>query len=150
MKSKILVSQNPELQAALLERGENPIAIELRDLKRYYSLLNYHLLELTLCPSEVHLVCDALKDYRVEDDSEQARVVWKQVAAAMQRDQLDQKWKIDGSALIRKLQALNHLQFIALVDAVERFWIREKSNLHETKEAKLSRIGLIRCCDSAL
>jgi hypothetical protein len=143
-------SQDLEIKAALTERGEDSSGIELRDLKRYYSLLNYHLLELTLCPSEVHLVCDALKDYRVEDDSEQARVIWKQVAAAIQRDQLDQKWKIDGSALIHKLQALNHLQFMALVDAVERFWIREKSNLHESKETKLSRIGLIKCCDSAL
>jgi hypothetical protein len=150
MKNKILVPQDSKLEAALLERGEDAIAIALRDLKRYHVLLNYHLLELTLSPNEVHLVCEALKDYRVEDDSEQARVIWKQVAAAMQRDQLDQKWKIDGNAFIRKLQALNHLQFIALVDAVERFWIREKSNLHESKETKLSRIGLIKCCDSAL
>jgi hypothetical protein len=150
MENKILVPQDSKLEAALFERGEDAIAVELRDLKRYYALLNYHLLELSLSASEVHLICEALKDYRVEDDSEQARVIWKQVAAAMQRDQLDQKWNVDSSAFIHKLQTLNHLQFMALVDAVERYWIREKSNPDESKEKKLSRIGLIKCCDFAL
>lgn len=150
MKSKTLISQDLELKAALLERGEDTSTIELRDLKRYYALLNYHLLELTLHSSEVNLICEALKDYRVEDDSEQARVIWKQVDAAIQRDRLDQKWRVDGSAFIRKLQALTHLQLIALVDAVERCWVREKSNPLEPQETRLSRVGLIKCCDFAL
>jgi hypothetical protein len=150
MKSKTLVPQDLELQAALLERGEDIKAIESRDLKRYYALLNYHLLELTLVTSEVNLICEALKDYRIEDDSEQARVIWKHVKTAIQRNQLDEKWGINGSAIIRKLQDLNHLQIIALVDAVERYWIRGKSNHQEPVGTTLSRVGLIKCCDSAL
>jgi hypothetical protein len=150
MKSKTLISQDLELKTALLERGEDISTIELRDLKRYYALLNYHLLELTLPASEVNLVCEALKDYRIEDDSEQARVIWKRVAAAIQRDQLDQKWGVDGSAFIRKLQALTHLQLVALVDAVERYWVRVKSNPLEPQEKRLSRVGLTKCCDFAL
>lgn len=150
MKSKTLISQDLELKAALLERGEDISTIELRDLKRYYALLNYHLLELSLPSSEVNLICEALKDYRVEDDSEQARVIWKQVDAAIQRDRLDQKWGIDSKAFIRKLQALTHLQLASLVDAVERYWLRDKSNPLEPQEKRLSGVGLIKCCDFAL
>jgi hypothetical protein len=150
MKSKTLISQDLKLNAALLERGEDIRTIELRDLKRYYALLNYHLLELTLPASEVNLVCEALKNYRIEDDSEKARVIWKQVDAAIQREQLDQKWGVDGKVFIHKLQALNHLQFVALVDAVERYWVREKSNPHESRETRFSQVGLTTCCDFAL
>lgn len=150
MKSKTLILQDLELKAALLERGEDSQIIEFRDLKRYYSLMNYHLLELTLSSSEVNLVCEALKDYQIEHDSEQARVIWKQVSAAIQRDRLDQKWGVDGKIFIRKLQALNHLQFVSLVDAVERYWVREKSSPHESLERRLSRVGLVKCCDFAL
>ena len=149
MESKTLISQDAQLKAALLLRGDNTSAVGLRDLKRYYALLSYHLLELSLTASEASLICEALKNYRVEDDSEQARVIWKRVEAAIQQDQLDQKWGVDGKAFVRKLQTLNHLQFVALVDAVERYWVRAQSG-HESLEAKLSGVGLIKCCDFAL
>jgi hypothetical protein len=150
MKSKTLIPQDLELHAALLERGEDIKAIESRDLKRYYALLNYHLLELTLSSSEVNLICEALKDYQIEHDSERARVIWKQIDETMKRNQLDQKWGINGKVFIHHLQTLNHLQFIALVDSVERYWIREKISPDEPLEARLSRVGLINCCDFAL
>jgi hypothetical protein len=150
MKNKTPIPQDLELQAALLERGDNPKIIESRDLKRYYALLNYHLLEITLSSSEVNLICEALKDYKIEHDSERARVIWKQIDEAIQRNQLDQKWGVDSKILIRQLQTLNHLQFIALVDSVERYWVREKVSPDESIETRLSRVGLINCCDFAL
>ncbi len=150
MESTTLISQDSKLKAALLQRGDNTSAVGLRDLKRYYALLNYHLLELSLTASEAKLICEALKDYRFEDDSEQARIIWKQVDAATQQNQLNQKWSVNREALIRKLQGLTHLQAVALVDAVERYWVREQSNSHEPLETKLSRVDLIKCCDFAL
>jgi hypothetical protein len=150
MESKTLISQDSKLKAALLQRGENTSAVGLRDLKRYYALLNYHLLELSLTLGEANLICEALKDYWFEDDSEQARAIWKRVNDAIQRDHLDQKWSVNDKAFIDKLQALTHLQAVALVDAVERYWVREQSNPHESLETKLSRVDLIKCCDSAL
>lgn len=149
MGTKTLISQDSQLKATLLQRGEDASTVGLRDLKRCYALLNYHLLELTLTADEASLVCEALKDYRFEDDSEQARTIWRRVDAAIQRDHLNQKWSVN-STFIPKLRALTHLQIIALVDAIERFWVRAQADPDEPLEAKLSRVGLIKCCDFAL
>jgi hypothetical protein len=128
MEDTTLISQDSQLKAALLQRGENTSAIGFRDLKRYYALLNYHLLEISLTASEASFLCDVLKDYRLEHDPEQAKTIWKQVKQGIQQDHLDQKWSVNGEGFIHKLQALTHLQLIALVDAVERYWIRELSS----------------------
>ena len=149
MESETLVSQNFKLKATLLQRGDDTRLVGLRDLQRYYTLLNYHLLELSLTVSEASLICEALKDYRFENDSEQARAIWKRVANMIQPDQLDPKWRVNGAS-IHKIQSLTHLQSVALIDAVERYWIREQSNPHESLETKLSRVHLIKYCDSAL
>jgi hypothetical protein len=150
MKSKTLISQDVELKTALHQRGENISAIGLRDLRRYYALLNYHLLELSLTASEANLICEALKYYLFEDDPEQTRTIWRQVDTAIRQDQLDQKWSVNREALMRKFQSLTDLQVVALVDAVERYWVRDQSNSHEPLETRLSRVGLVKCCDSAL
>jgi hypothetical protein len=150
MDSKTLISQDSKLKAALLQRGDNTSAVGLRDLKRYYALLNYHLLELSLTAGEARLICEALTDYRFEDDSEQARAIWQRVAAAIQLEQLNQKWSVNQEALIRKLQGLTHLQAVALVDAVERYWAREQTDPNEPLQTKLMRVDLIKCCDFAL
>jgi hypothetical protein len=150
MTSKTLISQEGKLKAALRQRGSHASAVGLRDLKRYYTLLNYHLLELAFSADEASLICEVLADYQFEADAEQARTIWQRVDDAIQLEQLNPKWRVNGECLIRKLQGLNHLQAIALVDAVERYWVREESNPHESLETKLSRVDLIKCCDFAL
>ena len=150
MKSKTLISQDVQIQSALLQRGEDANTIELRDLKRYYALLNYHLIELYLNQGECQLICEALKDYRIEDDPEQARTIWKQIHAAIVRDNLDRKWNVDRETFHSKIQGLNHSQAFALVDAVERYWVRAKSQPQESLQARLLSVDLIKCCDSAL
>ena len=150
MESKMLDFQEPALSIALLQRGEDSRLVELRDLRRYYTLLNYHLLETNWTESEAHLICEALKDYQFEDDPEQARTVWKQIHNAVHRDHLDQKWSINQEIFHRKVQDLNELEAIALVDAVERYWVRAKSEPQESLSARLMSIGLIKCCDFAL
>jgi hypothetical protein len=150
MESKTLISQDSELKTVLQQRGEDISAIGLRDLKRYYALLNHHLLEITLTSGEASLICKVLKDYRFEDNLAQSRTIWQQIDNVIQQDQLNQKWSVNREAFIRKLQDLTHLQIVALVDAVERYWVREQSNPQEPMETKLSRVDLIKCCDSAL
>lgn len=150
MKSKTLISQDAQIQAALLQRGEDTNAIELRDLKRYYALLNYHLIEIYLTQGECQLVCEALKDYRIEDDPDRARTIWKQVHAAVLRDNLDRKWNVNREKFHSKIQDLNQLQAVALVDAVERYWVRAQSQPQESLQARLLSVDLVKCCDSAL
>jgi hypothetical protein len=150
MKSKTLISQDSQLNAALLQRGDHAETVGLRDLKRYYALLNYHLLELSLTESEANLICEALNSHRFEEDSEQARTIWRWVDDAIQQDQLAQKWIVNHETLIRKLKDLTHLQAVALADAVERYWLRAQSLPHEPPETRLARVDLVKCCDSAL
>ena len=150
MKNTTLVSQNAAMNTTLPSRGEDCRGIESRDLKRYYALLNYYLLETTWTENEAHLICEALKDYQFEDDPEQARTVWKQIHNAVHRDHLDQKWSINQEIFHRKVQDLNELEAIALVDAVERYWVRAKSEPQESLSARLTSVGLIKCCDFAL
>jgi hypothetical protein len=149
MKLKITIPPDYEIEKLLLQRGENPSIVGLRDLRRYYSLLNYHLLELNLTTDEANLICEALKNYHLEEDPERGRVIWKQINNAIQKEQLDRQWKIN-SAFIGKIKALTHFQSFALVDAVERYWIWEQSSPDEPMQTKLSRVDLHNCCNSAL
>jgi hypothetical protein len=149
MKLKIAIPPDYEIEKLLLQRGDNPSIVGLRDLRRYYSLLNHYLLELNLTTDEANLICEALKDYRLEEDPERGRVIWKQINHAIQKDQLDCKWKVN-SAFTGKIEALTHFQSFALVDAVERYWIWEQSSPDEPMQTKLSRVDLHNCCNSAL
>jgi hypothetical protein len=149
MKLKIIIPPDYEIEKLLLQRGDNPSIVGLRDLRRYYSLLNYHLLELNLTTDEVNLICEALKNYHLEEDPERGRVIWKQINNAIQKEQLDRQWKVN-SAFIDKIKALTHFQSFALVDAVERYWIWEQSSPDEPMQTKLSRVDLYNCCNSAL
>jgi hypothetical protein len=150
MTNKTLISQDAQLKAALLKRGDNTGAVGLRDLQRYYALLNYHLLEFALTAGEANLICEVLQDYCFETDPEQARMIWRRINDAMESNQLHQKWRVNGEALISKLQRLTHLQAMALVDAVERYWLRAQSHPQEPVDITLSRVDLLKCCDSAL
>jgi hypothetical protein len=149
MKLKIIIPPDYEIEKLLLQRGDNPSIVGLRDLRRYYSLLNHHLLELNLTTDEANLICEALKNYHLEEDPERGRVIWKQIDRAIQKDQLDRQWKVN-SAFIGKIEALTHFQSFALVDAVERYWIWEQSSPDEPIQTKLSRVDLHNCCNSAL
>jgi hypothetical protein len=150
MERNTLISQDSELKATLQQRGKNLSAVGLRDLQRYYTLLNHELLEITLTPDEASLICRVLKDYRFEDDPERARTIAQQLAHELQEQHLAQQSSINGENLIRKLQGLSNLGAIALVDAVERYWVRAQSNPDESLETKLLRVGLSKCCDSAM
>jgi hypothetical protein len=150
MEDTTLVSQDSQLKVSLLQRGEDTSAIGVRDLKRYYTLLNSHLLEISLTASEASFLCEILKNYRFEDDPDQVKTIWKQIEQGIQQDRLDQKWSVNGEGFVHKLQTLTYLQLIALVDAVERYWIRELSSPHEPIETKLLQVDLLKCCDFAL
>lgn len=150
MNTETPVFEDSKLKTALLQRGEIASTVGLRDLNRYYTLLNYHLLELTLTTGEANLICEVLKGYQFETDFEQARTIWQRIDTAIGQDHLDSKWSVNREALIRKLQGLTHLQAVALIDAVERYWVREQSNPDESLETKLSRVDLVKCCDFAL
>jgi len=44
------------------------------------------------------------------------------IADSIRLDALDEKWQVDGAALLRKLQALDYAGKLAVVDRAEKFW----------------------------
>lgn len=103
MESTTQIFQDSELKAALLKRGETTSVVGMRDRKRYYALLNHHLLEIALTTGEASFLCEALKNYRFKDDPEQAREIWKHVAQGIQQESLDHKWSINDESFVHKL-----------------------------------------------
>lgn len=150
MTSKTSFSQDPRLKESLLRRGDMLSAIALRDLARYYVFLNQCLVDISFTEGQARLLCDTLKGYDLDNNSEQVKAVCQRVVQAIERDQLNQKWGVNGEVLIRKLQAFSSPQAVALVDAVEQYWVRDRSYPNESPEIRLLRVNLIKCCDSAL
>jgi len=150
MTSNSTILHDSQLKKALLQRGVDVSVVGLRDLKRYYALLKQSLSELSFSINEAGLICDALKDYKLEDNLDRVETILPQIHAAIQRNHLDQKWTVNSEILANKLKALSPCQTLALVDAAEQFWIRRQSSPNETIQEILLEVGLLHCCDFAL
>ena len=79
--------------------------------------------------AEACLIVDSLNGSIM--DANTAQVLWAGIADSIRLDGLDKKWDVDGPALVEKLQGLNVLQAMALVDAAERFWEMENVPFEE-------------------
>jgi hypothetical protein len=105
---------------ALGTRSENESGIASRDLERLYTLYKHALREVPLSENEACLLCDVLNGTLMDANS--AALLWAEVEDGIRLDGLDQKWEVDGPALVKRLQALDRLHCLALIDAAERFW----------------------------
>lgn len=112
-----LLDQRRDADHGGLGRGQ----VASRDLGRYYLLVDHELRALGLTEPEASLICDALNGTFFEESSVPA--IWTEVADAIRLGALDQKWAIDGAALVARLEQLTPGQRFALADAVERFWL---------------------------
>ncbi len=130
-----------DLAGPLKERADaiwhSKSLVAKRDLERYYSLLERTLPTLGLSKEEVCLVADSLNGTLIEPHT--LSLVWANVDDSIRLDGLDEKWGVDGEALVGKLRAFTPLQATALVDAVERFWIGPNP-----MDEALIRVGLLK------
>ena len=110
----------PALETELEARGDNRNHVIHRDLERLYTLYSRAIREVQLTADEACLIVDTLNGTLM--DANTARLLWANVEDACNLDHLDKKWEVDGPALVEKLQGLNDIQAMALVDAAERFW----------------------------
>lgn len=129
------------LAPALDARGEHRNQTADRDLGRYYALLDRELATLDLLPDEALAVLDALNGAWLDEHS--IPLLWTGVEDAIALDDLDQKWRVDGPALVAKLKRLTFGQAFALADAAERWW-RLPPGAHESRASSLRAVGLIR------
>jgi hypothetical protein len=81
---------------------------------------------------------------------ERIETVLPQIDAAIQRNHLDQKWRINSEVLANKLKAMSPCQTLALVDASEQFWMKQRTNPNEKIQEILLQVDLLHCCDFAL
>lgn len=131
----VSVNLRPDILDALAERGQRAPTIN-RDLERLYSLYDRALRRLELTVDEACLIVDSLNG-TIHDVWSAARF-WIGVQDSIELDGLDEKWKVDGKALIAKLSELDETSCMAIVDAVERFWQNE--NYHKDVRAGVTKV----------
>lgn len=130
---------------ARTDAGLNRNEVARRDLARYYAALAFELRGIVLSEAEAALVCDACNG--VLHDEQTAGWIAEGVADAIVLDGLADKWGIDGDDLIARLRSLRHTQRLAIVDAVERYWVLTERG--ETMADDLRAVGLIRAPQTA-
>lgn len=117
----------------LAGRGDNRSGILNRDLERLYALYRRALATVPLTQEEACLLVDALNGAQFTADT--ARLLYAEVEDACNLDHLDQKWQVDGPALVQKLRQLTDIQALAFIDAAERFWTAPDVGQRNVREA---------------
>ncbi len=116
--------------------------VAARDLERYYRLVERTLQGIVFSVAEASAIVDACNgtfwdSYSLFDGLALG------LEDAISGDQLDQKWGIDGERLLAKLRALEPVQHLAIVDAIERFWVSVGFQSRDREEI-LREVGLLR------
>lgn len=113
----------PDLMIEQLEARERDESsrsgLLARIVDRYAETVRRELPDLEV--GEWKLLCDSLNGVIHEPAG---HVGWfaAGVEDSIRLDKLDEKWKVDGKALIRKLSRMSFAQSLAVVDTAERYW----------------------------
>ncbi len=127
-----------EIQAR--DEGHGPGPTARRDLERYYYMIRSS--TPTFSEAEARLLVDALSGIITEPHT--AHLLWAVVDDAIRLGRLDEKWGVDGWALVQRLRNdLTPFEALAIADAVERVW----SLMADAKSTPITdviiRVGLI-------
>ena len=112
-----------EIVAQLEARGEKS-GVNRDSLDRYFALLDIGRAALRdrFTEGEIALILNASNGTRYQPWS--IPHMGAGIEDAVHLDHLDEKWSVNGPALISKLRALTTAERFALVNAAERFWLR--------------------------
>lgn len=127
--TKLSMSFRPQIMAEIERRSEvehgNVSGVANKALDRYFALLARARAELRsqLSDNECALILDATNGTMFSDTFSLSHL-WAEIADAVSLDGLDQKWEVDGDALVAKIQASGMIGQAALIDASERWWRR--------------------------
>lgn len=127
---KTSVTLDPRILAEIDRRVEydtegSRSATISRLLERYFSLLRRARGDLRhmFSDGEIMLIVDVLNGVAFFDTFGIYLIV-HEVADGIEMDRLDQKWQVDGPALVAKLKGLNDAQTLAIVEGVTMWWNR--------------------------
>ncbi len=120
---KLSISLFPGVVEAVDVRGEERSTTINKMLERYLAVLEQSRRKLMslLTEAETGLILDALNG-ALFADTLSLGYVHHEIADAIALDRLNEKWQVDGPALVEKLKTLSYAENVALVDAVERWW----------------------------
>lgn len=135
----VSVNLRPDILDALAERGQRAPTIN-RDLTRLYFLYDRALRRLDLTVDEACLIVDAMNG-TIHDERTSLMFSFG-VEDAIQLDGLDEKWGVDGKALMDKLSILDEIGCMAVVDAAERYWHNEKYRKMDVREGVKEVFGI--------
>lgn len=129
--------RDKQLEEALAQRapGLSLGQVAKIHLARTFEVYRRELAGLDFSEGEASLICDANNGTIWEAHT--LALLWANVADAIRLNGLEEKWGVDGDALVRKLQGLTPGQGAAVVDACERFWAR-------CDEVDVYDVGLVR------
>lgn len=103
-----------------------------RDLLRYYDSLARSLATVDLSEAEASALCDANNGTIWEPWS--VSLLWANIADT---PGLGEKWGVDTEVLISKIRGWDYHQALAVVDAIERFWV-------QCEDSTVQSVGLVR------
>jgi len=124
-KERITITIDPGLLLELDTRGGERSTVLSRDLTRCYAILKDARARLReqFNQDEISLLLDAFNGYVFSAHARHIGELCPRVQDACFIDKLDVKWQVDGPQLLGKLQDLDVQSVLALVDAIERFWV---------------------------
>jgi hypothetical protein len=129
----------PEIQVR--DEGHGIGQTARRDLERYYYMIRSQTPKFS--EPEARLLLDALSGIITEPHT--ARLLWAVVDDAIRLGRLDEKWRVDGRALVQRLRYdLCPFEALAVTDAVERVWNLMNDAKSGPVTDALLRVGLLR------
>jgi len=121
-----------------------PAAVAMTDritelhLRRYRNLLARGLAAIDLTRNEACLICDALNGTAIFE--QEYMFIGAEVQDSIRLNHTDEKWSVDGPAIVRKLTAASPVTLCAIADAAERFWEHPERDTDQL----LREVGLLR------
>jgi len=94
---------------------------------RYAEIVRRELAELELADDEWSAIYEALSGLAGLEQWSPAYLP-AQISDAIGQNALDQKWRIDGARLMRRLGACSYAQLVAICDRAEVFWAAESAS----------------------
>lgn len=100
--------------------GDTRTAIIEQVIERYFLLVDGSRRQLPdkFSRDELCLIMDACNGLVTGRPS----YIWAEVYDAIRLHRLDDKWSVDGQALVSKLQELSDVELYGLEEAIRRFW----------------------------
>ena len=121
------------------EMGKSPSLTASEMVDAYLSLLRRSLP--TFTENEAMLMMDAMNGCLI--DYHAPTTLWANIADAVSIDRVDQKWQVDGYALVERLRKLTPFEQWAIYDAIRRAWNSETYRIDNMAE-RIRKVGLVK------